>query len=202
MLIDSNYIEEKMMTIIETAIKDNLIIFIENIDAISDYNILKLIKHAIERNDLKVIATINSENDNKLYTDDIFNRIIVNEPSDEELALIIFKVLNDYSSINNIKLGKYTDKELTEILINLTKKENRILTNTSNKPINYDLSNPGLIVEIIDRMFANAIVNNNKELKIENAVYGIEFCDRIKEDVKKRTINYINSTFVDKFPKI
>ena len=195
LLIDSEPAIEKITKLIETAIKDNLIIFIDGIDTISDCNILKLFKYAIEKNNLKVIATINSKNDNKLYTDDIFNRIIVNEPNEEELTLIVSKILNDYSKINNIKLGNGTNEELTKILINLTKTENRIISNTSNKPINYDLQNPGLIVEIIDRMFADAIINSNKELKLKNIIYGISSCDRIKEDVINETINYLNSTY-------
>lgn len=194
LFIDTNTIEKKILNLIEIALKDNYIIFIDNIDSIKDYNILKLFKYAIEKNNLKVIATITSENDSKIYTDDIFNRIIVNEPTDEQLALIIIKVLNDYSKINNIKLGEGTEKHLTKILIDLTKLENRILSNFNNQPINYDMYNPGLVIEIIDRMFADAKTNNNKQLKIENVIYGINSCNKIKENTKKNILKRLEST--------
>ena len=180
--IDS--IEENIIDIIATAIKDDLIIFIDGLDNINNPNILNILKYEIEKNNLKVIATINSENDNKLYADDIFNRIIVNEPNEKQLALIISKTLNTYIKSSSIKLGQITNEKLTEILINLTKLENRILSNCSNKPINYDMYNPGLVIEIIDAMFADAIINNNSELTIENILYGINFSNRIKEDIK------------------
>ena len=75
--------------------------------------------------------------------------------------------------------------------------ENRILINSSNKPINYEMHNPGLIIEIIDKIFASAKVDNNKELKIENIIYGISTCDKIKKDAIHKTINYLNSTYKD-----
>ena len=181
--IDS--IEENIIDIIELAKKDNLIIFIDGLENINNTNILRTLKYEIERNDLKVIATINSNNIIKIFNDDIFNKVIINEPDFENLSKIINKVFNDYSIINNIKL---LDEEimtnLIVALIDFTAIENRIITDCSTQPINYDIHNPGLIIEIINAIFADAIVNNNKQLTIENILFGINFCNKIKENVK------------------
>lgn len=194
---DIDSIEENIIEIIERAKIDNLIIFIDGLENINNLSILKILKYEIEKNNLKVIATINSNNIIKIYNDDIFNKIIIDEPDDENLKQIIKKIFTDYSSINNIKLlEEETIDSLILNLIKLTDTENRILSDCSNQPVNYDMHNPGLIIEIIDRIFADAIINNNSKLTIENILYGISSCNRIKEDIKNTTIKELKSSLL------
>ena len=183
--MDKNSIKQNIIDIVATAIKDDSIIFIDGLEDINNANILNILKYEFEKNNLKVIATINSNNINKDINDDIFNKIIIDEPDEDTLKQIISRVFYEYSAINNIKpLNEEALNIIITTLINLTKIENRILTNCSNRPINYDIYNPGLIIGIIDIMFADAKVNNNNELTISNILYGINSCGRIKEDIK------------------
>ena len=184
--MDKNSIKQNIIDIVATAIKDDSIIFIDGLENINDSNILKILKYEIEKNNLKVIATINPNNINKDINDDIFNKIIIDEPNNETLIQIITKIFNDYSTINNIKIfDKRIMSDLITALIELTQIENRILLDCSTQPTNYNLYNPGLVIEIIDAMFADAKVSNNKQLNIQNILNGINSCDRIEDETKQ-----------------
>lgn len=179
-------ITENIINIFETAKKENSILFIDGLENINNIDILNILKYEIKRNDLKVIITSNPNNISySIFNDDIFNKIIINEPEYKDLIKIISKILDRYSIINNIKFYDSIINDLILALIELTKLENRIQSESSNKPTNYDMYNPGLVCEIIDAMFADAKANNNKILTENNILNGINSCLRIKEETKK-----------------
>ena len=194
LFINPKNIEDKVIRLIKTAINNDSIIFIDEFDTIDNknYNILELLKEEIKKNNLKVIGAIHSEKDNKNFTDDIFNKIKINEPDDTVLYEIIEKTFYYYSKLNNIKLPKTLDT-LIKILIDLTRLENRILKNenASNKTSNYDMYNPELVIEIIDKMFAEAKIQNSKKLTSQNILCAINSCKKIKENIKRENISNI-----------
>ena len=82
---------------------------------------------------------------------------------------------------------------LINLLIAFTQLENRIYYRRKNIDLNTSIYNPELIIEIIDKIFANAKVNNSKELNIDNIIYGINSCNKIFDEIKIDFIEQLNS---------
>lgn len=172
-------------------IKNESIILIKDIYSIfnndTNNNCYEL-KMAIKHKELKVIGISNEKHsifkDNSL--NDIFNKIVINEPDNMILFEIIGNVFNYYSKKNNISLCNNIDK-IINILIDLTDLENRIDSCDNVK----QTCNPELVIEIIDKIFAIAKVNNRKNLNIDDIIYGIESCDIIHDEAKKIAIELL-----------
>lgn len=191
LFIDSKTIETKIIKLIESINNDNTILFIDEINNIenNNFNILKLLKFEAEKRNLKIIGTINSDSNTKSLEDDLFVKIEINEPDNQSLYEIVYGTFNKYSKDLNIKLPHNLNK-LINILIEFTKIENRILKNenSSNKTYNYDIYNPGLIIEIIDKIFAEAKIQDSKEILTQNILCAIKSCDKINDEAKKETL--------------
>lgn len=191
----SGTLEEKFTHIINFAVKNNAILFIDEIHTIygagahskSDYDIAAMIKQAIDRQGLKIIGTTTTEEYNKYFSTNAlkrrFEKVQIIEPTDEVLFQIINKVFIDYSQYNNIKLLPNTNNIIYN-LIELTKAKHRIW--------NDKICNPDLVIGIVDRIFADAKVNNQTELTIENIIYGINSCNRIYDSCKEQIINKLD----------
>ena len=191
----SGTLEEKFTNLISLAVKNDAIIFIDEIHTIygagthdkSDYDVAAMIKQAIDRQGLKVIGTTTTEEYEKYFSNDAlkrrFEKILVNEPTNEILYKIINKVFNDYSKNNNIKLLNNMDN----VVCNLVE-----LTKTNHRTWDDKVCNPDLVISIIDRIFADAKVNNQKELTIENIIYGINSCNRVYDSSKENAINNLD----------
>jgi hypothetical protein len=87
-------------------------------------------------------------------------------------------------------------------LIELTKKENRIINDNLYKSEKEEIYNPDLVARIIDNIFAHAKVNNNKELDSKDIIFGIDMCKYINEVIKNKIINDININYITKEQKI
>ncbi len=191
----SGTLQDKFTSLINLAIKNNAIIFIDEIHTIygagthdkSDYDIAAMLKQAIDRQGLKVIGTTTTEEYEKYFSNDAlkrrFDKVLVDEPNENILYKIINKVFNDYSSNNNIKLLS----NMENIIDNLIE-----LTDSKHRTWNDKVCNPDLVIGIIDRIFADAKVNNQKELTIENIIYGINSCNRIYDSSKEDAINNLD----------
>lgn len=188
-------LEEKVKKIVDYAIKNNAIIFIDEIHTIygagttekSDNNVASMIKQAIDRQGLRVIGTTTTEEYDKYFSNDAlkrrFEKVLVSEPNNEILYQIINKIFNDYSKNNNIKLLK-----------NMYKIINTLIKLTSEKHRTWDdkVCNPDLVIGIIDRIFADAKVNDQNKLTIDNIIYGIKSCNRIYNSIKEDIIYNLN----------
>lgn len=178
-------------------IKNNDIVFIDNIESIItlDNCLIDIIKNNIKNNNLKVIGTINTNNYNEyFYNSDInklFEEINISEPTDEMLYQVIHQTFINYSAKYNISYF-YNMDEIIPNFVKLTNKNNRIKNDNlySDKD---DICNPILIVEIIDKIFAHAKLNNQKDLTIDNIKYALDSCDKIYEDKKKEILINLNS---------
>jgi len=191
----SGTLEEKFTNLISLAVKNDAIIFIDEIHTIygagthdkSDYDIAAMLKQAIDRQGLKVIGTTTSEEYEKYFSNDAlkrrFEKVLVDEPNEIILYNIINKVFNDYSSNNNIKLLS----NMGNIIDNLIE-----LTDSKHRTWNDKVCNPDLVIGIVDKIFADAKVNNQKELTIENIIYGINSCNRVYNSSKEDVINNLN----------
>lgn len=186
----SGLIEEKVIKLISYIIKNNAILFIDEIHNIYNYEIDDIIKQAINRSNLKVIGTTTVEQYNKYFSNDNFEKLLIDEPDDESLNIIITKMFNDYSLINHITTLNNID-DIIYVLIDFTNKKNRI-NDTLIKNPNEKICNPYLVIQIIDTIFAHAKANNQNELTIENVIYAVNCCNKIHDNVKEEYINKLN----------
>ena len=183
---------------INLCIKNNYIILIDNIHNLYNINtsITTLLRFYIKEKGLKVIGITTPDEYNEIIDNDLsinkFEKIIINEPNDEVLYQIINKVFNDYSKNNKIKLFDNLDF-IMKLLIDLTKEENRIWNNSNNIPNDNIIYNPELVIQIIDKIFAYAKVNNQKELNIDNVKCAINACNKIIDQKKNEIIESIDT---------
>lgn len=189
-------LESKVTKMVEYAIKNDAIVFIDEIHTIygagthdkSDYDVSAMIKQAIDRQGLKVIGTTTTDEYNKYFKDDAlkrrFEKIQIEEPNQLILYKIIDKVFIDYSNKNNIELLN----KINDVIVLLIE-----LTSSKHRTYNDKVNNPDLVISIIDKIFADAKVNNQDKLTIENIIYGINSCMRINNSIKNIYIERINS---------
>lgn len=166
--------------------KNNNIIVINDIYSILNNNKYYEIIDAIKSHTLKVIGITNIDKDtyfNDDYLNYCFNKITINEPDNATLFKIVSRTFNYYSKKNNIK--PFNDMyNLINLLISFTQLENRIYNNNKYLDSNNSIYNPELVIEIIDKIFASAKVNNSKELNSNDIIYGINSCDKIYDEIK------------------
>ena len=192
----SKDLEELINNFIKLGIKNQAIFLIKEIYILYTYNsqLANTIKDAIDEEGLKVIGiTTHSKYEDLIKENNLsknWEKIFIYEPTDEALYEIMNKVFNDYSKKDKIKLLDNMDI-IIKLLIDFTKEENRIW-NSNNKSINTDIVyNPELVIEIIDKIFAHAKVNNQTKLELTNIEYAVNTCKKIIESAKEEIINKI-----------
>lgn len=193
----SEKLKDEFEKLIIGIIKNKDIIFIDNIESIItlDNCLIDIVKNNIKNNGLKIIGTITKNNYNEyFYNSDInklFEEINVFEPTDEMLYEIIHQTFINYSHKYKISYF-YNMDEIIPSFIELTSKGSRIKNDNlySDKD---DMCNPSLVVEIIDKIFAHAKLNNQKSLTIDNIKYALESCDKIYDDKKNKLLTNLTS---------
>lgn len=187
-------LEEKFKKIINYAINNDALLFIDEIHTIygagatskDDNDIAEMLKKAIDRENIRVIGTTTSLEYEKYFSNDALKRrfepTIVKEPNKETLFKIINQVFHNYSEDSNIVLDEIEDRldKIIDILINNTKLTCRVY----NDPIN----NPDLIIGIVDKSFADARINDQVSLTLDNIIYGVQNCSRIYDTTRERAI--------------
>jgi len=178
-------------------IKNNDIVFIDNIESIItlDNCLIDIVKNNIKNNNLKVIGIISKNNYNEyFYNSDInkhFEEINITEPTDEMLYQLIHQTFINYSTKYNISYF-YNMDEIIPSFIELTRKNSRIKNDNLYNDKD-DICNPILVVEIIDKIFAHARLNNQKDLTIDNIKYALDSYDKIYDDKKKEILTNLTS---------
>ena len=178
-------------------IKNNDIVFIDNIESIItlDNCLIDIVKNNIQNNNLKVIGTVSKNNYNEYFYNSeinkLFEEININEPTDEMLYQMIHQAFINYSAKYNISYF-YNMDEIIPSFIELTSKNSRIKNDNlySDKD---DICNPSLVVEIIDKIFAHARLNNQKDLTIDNIKYALESCNKIHDNKKKEMLTNLTN---------
>lgn len=191
-------LEEKFKKIINYASSNDALLFIDEIHTIygagatskDDNDIAEMLKKAIDRENIRVIGTTTNEEYEEYFSKDALKRrfepTMVKEPTNDILTTITNKVFFDYSSDSNISLDEINDKldDIIETLIKMTQPASR---NHFDK-----VCNPDLIISIIDKAFADARINDQSNLTINNIIYGVNTCNRIYESVREKYINKLN----------
>ena len=193
-------LEEKVEKLIEYALNNNAIVFIDEIHTIygagasrnNDNDVAGMIKQAIDRKELKVIGTTTIEEYDKYFSNDAlkrrFRKIKIDEPTDDILYQIISKVFFDYAKEYEISIFKNMDY-LINTLIELTSKNHR--------PYDDQVCNPDLVIDIIDSIFADAKIKGQHKLSIDNVIYGIKSSERINASAIKLCLDNLDPTLID-----
>lgn len=209
--------EENMTKLMKLCEKYNILLFIDEIHTIygvgatksKDTDMAAILKHYIDRSNLKVIGTTTEKEYNEYFSSDAlkrrFERITVKEPEDEDLFQILDKALNDYFIKNDISLEDEKERKLIiNIIITATSKKHRVYNDIVN--------NPDLAISIIDKAVAYAKVFDCDVLTIEHFIESFDSCDRIYDSAKEEAIALLrkmkgkketegNKVLIIEFPK-
>lgn len=184
--------EEKLESILTKCVENDFILFIDEIHLIygagsceADPNdMASIIRHYIDRYNLKVIGTTTIDEYNKFFASDSlrrrFDRIDIKEPIDEVLYDIIYQTFENYSLEYNISIDEILN-DYPNIIKELIK-----VTSLKHRTQNDKINNPDLIIGILDKAFAYARVKDETKLELEHIEKSIEYCSKIYESAKER----------------
>lgn len=185
--------EDKMTKLMKLCEKLDVIVFIDEIHTIfgigstknKDNDMASMLKHYIDRSNLKVIGTTTEKEYQKFFSDDAlkrrFEKIIVKEPTEDILYQIVDKVIKDYCIKSEISFENENIRtHIVKIILNVTEKSHRVHNDIVN--------NPDLAISIIDKAFAFAKVYDSEFITAEHFIEGLEYCDRIYESAKEQAI--------------
>ena len=185
--------EENMTKLMKLCEKYDVIVFIDEIHTIygigsskgKDNDMASILKHYIDRTNLKVIGTTTEKEYDEFFSDDAlkrrFEKIKVQEPTKEILYQIIDKIISDYFVTTGILFENDNIKSLiVSIILENNKKGHRVYNDIVN--------NPDLSISIIDKAFAFAQVYDSEFITPEHFIESFEYCDRIYDSSKSQAI--------------
>lgn len=185
--------EENMTKVMKLCERLDAIVFIDEIHTIygtgaslkKNNDMAAMLKHYIDRSNLKVIGTTTEKEYEKYFSNDAlkrrFEKITVKEPTEDILYQIVNKVIEDYYVKNGISFeNENIRSKIVNIILSATEKSYRI----NNDIVN----NPDLAISIVDKAFAFAKVYDSEFITAEHFIEGFECCDRIYESTKKQAI--------------
>lgn len=192
-------IEDRIQTIIDYAKEQQAIIFIDEADNIitpteenqETKNVMEMLKHAANREGIKIIATTNNTDYQRYEKNPEFKQkfdvIKISEPNKDLLTNIITQNINEQSLLNDISLDKIKDL-LEEIAIVLIASTNQTSINQTNTQ-----QNPGLALSIIDKSFAIAKVKEEKYLTIDHIATSITDNNQINNNSKQKALTILET---------
>ena len=190
--------ENNMTKLMKLCEKLDVILFIDEIHTIygigstkgKDNDMASMLKHYIDRSNLKVIGTTTEKEYQEFFSNDAlkrrFEKITVKEPTEDILYQIVDKVIGDYYVKSGISFENENIKsEIVNIILNATEKSHRVYNDMVN--------NPDLSISIVDKAFAFAKVYDSEFITAEHFIEGFEFCDRIYESTREQAIARLRS---------
>lgn len=185
--------EDNMTKLMKLCEKLDVILFIDEIHTIygigstkgKNNDIASMLKHYIDRSNLKVIGTTTEKEYQEFFSDDAlkrrFEKITVKEPTEDILYQIVDKVIGDYYVKNGISFENENIRiQIVNIILNATEKSHRVYNDMVN--------NPDLAISIVDKAFAFAKIYDSEFITAEHFIEGFEYCNRIYESTKEQAI--------------
>ena len=181
--------EKVIDSLVTTCLKYDCILFIDEIHSLfgtgssdkSDMDMASIIKPYLERTSLKLIGTTTSEEYERYFSGTAMKRrfqpIKIKELSEDLLCEVADKVIRDYGDRYNIGCGEILETDIASVLVEITNKSHR----------NYfdKVCNPDLIVSIVDRAYAYALVDESDTVSGEYFLKAVNDCDRISSVAKE-----------------
>ena len=191
--------ENNMKEVINYAIKNNAILFIDEFHMVfgtgandkDNTDAASILKTYIDRYNLKVIGATTKVEYEKFIVQDALKRrfdvIKVDELDNDKLYDIAFTTFEKFTQKRNIEISEYFKDNINNIiniLLELTKDKNR----------RYDdkVYNPDLLISIIDRAIAYALVEESI-LDIKHLILAIDDSERIYSYAKEIAIKKLNN---------
>lgn len=185
--------EENMTKLMNLCEKYDIIVFIDEIHTIygigsyegKNNDMASMLKHYIDRTNLKIIGTTTEKEYDKFFSNDAlkrrFEKIKVQEPTKEILYQIIDKVISDYFITTGILFeNDNIQNQIISIILESTEKGHRVYNDIVN--------NPDLSVSIVDKAFAFAQVYDSKFITADHFIESFKYCDRIYETSRNQAI--------------
>lgn len=185
--------EDNMTKLMKLCERLDIIVFIDEIHTIygvgsaksKDNDMASMLKHYIDRSNLKVIGTTTEKEYQEFFSNDAlkrrFEKITVKEPTEDILYKIVDKVIGDYYVKNGISFeNENIRSQIVNIILNATQKSHRVYNDMVN--------NPDLAISIVDKAFALAKVYDSEFITSEHFIEGFEYCDRIYESRREQAI--------------
>lgn len=190
--------EENMTKLMELCVKLDIIVFIDEIHTIygigssrrENNDMSSLLKHYIDRSNLKVIGITNKKEYSEFFSNNSlkgqFETITIKEPKEDILYQIIDKVIDDYCKKDNITFENENIKTgIIDILVWSTEKNHRVY---------YDIiNNPDLSISIVDKAFAIAKIHDSNLITEKHFIECFECCDRIYKSAKEEAIERLRN---------
>ena len=190
--------EYNMTKLMKLCEKYDVILFIDEIHTIygigscenKNNDMASMLKFYIDRTTLKVIGTTTEKEYNDFFSNDAlkrrFEKITINEPTEELLYQILDKVIGDYYVNTGITFAdENIRREVINVIIDATSKGHRVYTDMVN--------NPDLAISIIDKAFAFARVYDSNFITEKHFSESFEYCDRIYEPSREKAIMRLNN---------
>ena len=185
--------EDNMTKLMKLCEKLDVIVFIDEIHTIygigssksKDNDMASMLKHYIDRSNLKVIGTTTEKEYQEFFSNDAlkrrFEKITVKEPTEDILYQIVDKVIGDYYVKSGISIeNENIRSQIVNIILSATEKGHRVYNDMVN--------NPDLAISIVDKAFAFAKVYDSEFITTEHFIEGFEYCDRIYESTREQAI--------------
>jgi ATP-dependent Clp protease ATP-binding subunit ClpA len=153
-----------------------------------------IFKPALSRGNMKMIgATTINEFNYYIAKDKAFlrrlERIDIEEPSGEMTIKILLGTLPKLEARMNVKLN-YTDfvkEEIMKFIVELTTEYNRVFESASRYP--------DVCLNILTKIFSNAIIDNTNEVKFKHIWESIKTTETVYPDVKTKYIEIFKQRF-------
>lgn len=185
--------EKKITNLLSLCQKYQIILFIDEIHTIygtgsyknNDNDLSDMLKHYLDRSNLKIIGTTTDEEYTKYFAYDAlkrrFEKIFITEPTDKVLEEIINKVIDDYSSKSNLYLK---DEPLKDVIVSVI----TIATAKNHRIYNDNVNNPDLAISIIDKAFAYAKYYDSEIITLDHFIDSFNSCCRLSGPAKEQAI--------------
>ena len=192
--------EKNITDVLDFVRKNNAILFIDEIHMIfgagasrdDKTDAASIIKTYIDRYELQVIGATTSDEYYEYMANDPLKRrfevIQVKELDNLKLYDIALKAFDELQNTKELHLDNEMNDHLDEIIEILL-----ALTNVKNRRYDDKSANPDILISIINRAFAYALVDDEEYLNIKHLIMSINDNQRIYPSAKDSAINNLNN---------
>ncbi len=196
--------DNRVLLLVEELKKiDRVILFIDEIHTLigdGRLDLANMFKEGLSRGSIKIIgATTTYEYEHFIMRDKAFmrrfERVDVEEPTQEQCVLILLKTLPKIEYQTGVKLA-YTDfqkENIMKFIVNMTSEFKRV----------YEVSSryPDIALVVLRQAFSNAVYENRSTVCFKNIYDAIRFTKAVYPDVIKKELVVFKEAFKEELAK-